>query len=328
MRVALGLYNRTAGGAELQACLLADGLRALGHTVTLYCVEGSVSDGMLAQWPPLPCRVLRTIPHLPGRLAHVARALQFRAWLHRDRIDAAVGFLSLPHGLLTLASLGTRVRLYGRRSCVWEECQGFGTYAAHVPQLQRWVRRWGWRTTALVTNAEAVTRSALECEGWPAAKLVEIANGWPEYPPSECASDVPYYVARPREEKALDVATQQFAAAGVPLALSYEPPDWRAVGMLAHCSRADALSNAVGLAMAHGIPVVAFRLPGAVELLGKRYVVPRWDYRAIVERVQHWRRNPRARRQDGTELWIRAREAFPLYRMVESWETLLAKGGA
>ncbi len=327
MRIAFGLVSREAGGAEFQTVLLADQLRRRGHHVTLYCTQPAASEAMLAQVPPLPCRVATPPPWLPGRLGTLALAAQGKTWLLRDRIDAAVGILALPHALLTLACLGTRIRLVGRRSAVWSECQEYGTYAAHVPRLQRWVRRWGWRTSAMVCNAEEVVRSAQECEGWPADRVHLIPNGWPECPASDCASDLPVYCARPRAEKRVDLATQEFARAGVPLALAFEPPDWSQVGILVHASRADALSNSVGMAMAHGIPAVAFRLPGNRALLGDAYCVERWHYGLLARRVKDLRRNRRERLLAGNELRARVRERFPLAGMVDSWESLLAKGG-
>lgn len=327
MNLALALVSRESGGAEFQAGLLADGLRARGHRVTFYCTQPAASEAMLEHWQPFPARIVRPLTLPAPILQSVWAIAQFRAWLARDKIDAAIGILGMPHAVLSYAALGTRVKVYGRRSCVWAECRGYGTYDKHIPMLQRWVRRWGWRTTALVCNTEAVRTSARAVEGWPADKLRVIPNGWPEYEASDCRAVTPYYVARLRPEKAVDVACHRFAHAGVPLALAADVPDWRQVGILAHCSRADALSNSVGMAMAHGIPVVAFDLPGNLELLGEDACVPQWHYLNMSEAVRRLRRDIRTRLKIGEELQARVRTHFSLKAMVDAWESLLTNGG-
>ncbi len=326
MRVAFALVSREAGGAEFQTCLLADQLRQRGHQVRMYCTDSETSPTMLDQFAPIPARVARRL-RFPGCLSMLPLIAQVRRWLRRDRIDVAVGVLALPHAILTAAALGTRVRIIGRRSCVWSECREYGTYNQQLPGLARWQARWGWRTRTIIANSDEAYRSAVEIEGWPAHQVEVIPNGWPEFPRNAGLSSVPYYCARPRAEKAVDLATQEFARAGVPLALAFEPPDWHRVGILAHCSRADAMSNAVGMAMAHGIPVVAFRLPGNRELLGSGHCVPRWDYAALANRVEMLRRSPSERVRVGAELHERTRVLFPLKVMVDAWEDVLTREG-
>jgi glycosyltransferase involved in cell wall biosynthesis len=324
MNIALGLVSREAGGAEYQALLLARGLIARGHEVTLYCTDPAESIPMLQQWVPIPTRILHPGPRL-GPARRLWKLAQLRAWLHRDRIEAAVGILGSPHAYLTAAVLGTKVKLYGRRSFVWSEIRGFGGYDDYLPRLQRWVARWGWRTTAMVCNTTRAMESAYEVEGWPPESLRLIPNGWPEFAPNGYQSSTPYYVARLRPEKAVDIACQRFAHGGVPLALSADVPDWSQVGILAHCSRADAMSNAVGLAMAHGIPVVAFDLPGNVELLEPGRCVPRWKYEYMIGYVQALLRSRELRIRHGTRCRDRVRTLFSAKAMGDQWEELLTK---
>lgn len=321
MRVAIGLVSLLAGGAEYQMVLLADGLRRRGHAVTFYCTEAGETESMLRPFAPFPVRISRRLPRPFTRLATIAL---WRSWLHRDRITHAIGALGYPHAILSVACLGTRVSLVARRSCVWAEIREIGMYAQAVGQLSRMQHRLGWRTTAIVCNARAAARSAIREEGWPEEKVHVIRNGWPEMPAITWLNDTPWYCARPREEKAVDLATQEFAKADVPLALSFDPPDWSQVGILAHASRADACSNAVGMAMAHAIPVAAFDLPGMRELTGgKIELAPCFDYGELIKRVAALRALPSLRQQEGLIGQEFIRTHYALDRMVDQWDWLL-----
>jgi len=174
-----------------------------------------------------------------------------------------------------------------------------------------------------VANSVAAAQSASQIEGWPPGFVRIIPNGWPEYEAVDGTSSVPYYVARPRAEKAVDLATREFAKAGVPLALSFEPPNWREVGILVHASRADSCSNAVGMAMAHGIPVVAFDLAGNRELLAPGRLVPQWQYRVMAGGVKNLMDDYRLRQGCGRHEQERVRVGFPLKVMVDGWEEVL-----
>lgn len=327
MNIAFALVSREAGGAEFQTLLLADALGKRGHKAFLYCTDPAVSGRMIEQCARIPTRITGGIPRLGGRLRYLWMGMQFGRWLHRDHIDAAVGVLPMPHALLTLACLGTRIRLIGRRSCVWPELRGYGTYDAQLPRLIQWRARWGHRTQRIVANSVAAAQSAVMVEGWPGGLVRIVPNGWPEVPAVDGSCAVPYYVCRPRAEKGIDLACREFAKAGVPLALSFEPPDWGQVGILVHASRADSCSNAIGMAMAHGIPVVAFDLPGSRRLCGQDGLIPQWDYPRMAKHVWALRSWPAQRRSAGQKGRNRVRSEFSLKAMVDGWEEVMSGGG-
>jgi hypothetical protein len=263
------------------------------------------------------------MPVISRHLVIVWAALQMRLWMLRDRIDAVVGFLGLPYVLLTLAVLTSRVRLVARRSCVWGQLTHIDTYKAQLAHLAQWQRLLGWRAARIICNTHQVAEGVHELEGWPTDRIAVIPPGWPERPRTEYSSKAPYYVARPREEKAVDAATREMAKRGVPLALSHDPPDWSQVGILVHCSPVEAMSNAVAMACAHGIPVLAWDLPGNVALVGKHNTVPAGDWDAMAKRVQWLRYHIDWRRVIGGDLRRKIQEEYSLGAMVNRWEEVL-----
>jgi glycosyltransferase involved in cell wall biosynthesis len=85
------------------------------------------------------------------------------------------------------------------------------------------------------------------------------------------------------------------------------------------------MSNAVGMAMAHAIPVVAFDLSGNRALLEPDCLVSMGEYGAMAERVGQLRMSRSAREKIGMRLQARARELFSLRAMVNAWEELLTR---
>jgi len=100
----------------------------------------------------------------------------------------------------------------------------------------------------------------------------------------------------------------------------------RASSLLVLTSRWEGLPNAVLEAMAAGLPVVAARTDGVVELLGDDPLQTfDWgDVTAFQNAVDYWLQDPDAALQIGAQNQQRARDDFSVERMVRSYESLYA----
>lgn len=239
---------------------------------------------------------------------------RWRKMLKRDRPDILIGALAMPHMILGNASIGLGMRLIGRRGFAWENLN-------HIPQYRKlrivlqYYRRWSeWRTKYLVVNANHVAKSVQYWEGWKPSKIRLIRNGWPEYPSIDYTSLRAVYSGRDRVEKS-------FSIPGVERITTI--PVWSSVGLYVHPTIAEGCSNSIGMAMAHGIPVVAYRKAGNVELLGS-------EYPALVDNENEMRRwitmlenSESTRRLLGQTCQERARTHYSLKASVDSWEGLL-----
>lgn len=330
MRIAITLYSLDGGGAEFQMALLAGGLHKRGHEVEFWLMASSENERWASRW----CRpLIRRARLLPGRLAYAGILGSWRRALKRFRPHAVIGGLPLPHTLVSLAATGLDIPVIGRRCASWGDLTVFPQHA-RMPRKLRAMRRLAARgTAAMVCNAQHVLASARDLEGWPREKLRLIRNGWPESPAIDHENRLVATAGRGRIEK--DHEAHRRIMSGLPRldgqpgtrqehVFHYEADvPWHNMGIYAHVSRSEGCSNAIGMAMAHGIPVVAYGTLGNLELLRDLPTV--WPYEESLFRDRiHVLQSSRELREilgvRGQEL---VRKRFGLDRMVEEWESLI-----
>lgn len=327
LNVVIGLYSLQPGGTEFQMTLLANELRKRGHSITFYCVEPTTDSVMLNQYPPFPTRISyptlpSTITSIPARRRLTHRVLstlksylllsrQWREWLLIDKPDVVIGALSFPQLIFNLVS---PVPVIGRRGFNWSEVLNIPSYAkaySHLRLISPFIR---YRTHTLVCNAYHVQSSMITHEHWHIDKTTIIHNGWPEYPQRRLTSLRTIYAGRDRTEKSYTIP-------GVERLTTV--PVWSDVGIYVHPTLAEGCSNSIGMAMAHGIPVIAMRTPGNEELLGT-------NYQALVGSegsIRHWinflQTSASLREYLGSICRSIVRTHYSLKVMVDRWETLL-----
>ncbi len=325
MKVAIGLFSLQPGGTEFQMCLLANGLIERGHSVILYCMEGTTNELMLNQFPnAIPSRTVdpRDLPgpnrnrwsrftHLPHMMKHT---LIWRKWLTIDRPDVVIGALALPHLMFNFASLGMNIPNISRRGFSWPEVTNIPSYAATLKKLRKIRPISSYLTHSVICNANHVADSLQEFEGWNGNKIYIINNGWPEYSPISYSSLRTVFSGRERTEK-------QYSIPGVERVTTI--PVWSNVGIYCHPTRAEGCSNSVGMAMSHGIPVIAMRTPGNRELLGSNYQGLVDDIPQMTRWINLLQRSIGMRAYIGGMCQERVRNNYSLNIMVDKWETLL-----
>lgn len=324
MKIVIGLVTLCPGGAEFQASLLAAALVERGHEVLIYCM--ALTDGPQVVLPSsVPIRsVIRRAKSCRLHLLDIY--WRWARWLRQDQPDAVVGFLPYPHLLLgCCAPLGTRI--YGRRCFPWSENMQFPQYAWIAGWMQKVRRVTRYRTRMVVCNAEVVRRDVLGFEGWSEDQTTIIRNGWAE---ADQAPDNPrlVYAARNRVEKRHDELTQANRQ-HLDIEYSYErDPGWEKGGILLHASRSEGCSNAIGMAMAHGWPVVAFDCAGNRELInaGSSLVPLDRGMPALLRRAKFFHDlSPDYRQLCGGFLQDWVRQEFSLMTMVDRWEETLVR---
>ena len=337
MKIVIGLVNLQSGGTEYQMSLLTNGLISHGHTVTFYCMEGLKSDSMLSQFPNFqslikvrvsdPAVYFEPARYRWSRLSCTARYLshmwRWRRWVKEDHPDVVIGALALPHLLLGQATWGLDIPVVGRRGFAWNEVDHLPGYSRAKRYLAM-VRRWTiWRTSLMVCNAQHVAHSTINYEGWPPHLISIIPNGWPEFPPIDYSNTVIAYAARNRPEKCHNDVTNKLASR-LNIAYFYEVPPWHSIGIYLHPSLAEGSSNSIGLAMAHGIPVVAFSTPGNAAMLYPNSLVPPRDYGTLISKVGELQSDRDLRVCSGALNQSIVRHDFPLSSMVRRWEMSLS----
>jgi glycosyltransferase involved in cell wall biosynthesis len=194
--VKLAIQNsaRVWGGNEKWMATLAEGLLARGHEVVVSCRRGSVVDARLR------ARGIRTAHARPGAYLDLPRALDFAAWLRRERPDT-----------LLLTS--------------WTETF-WGAWAGHMAGVPRTVVRLG------IVRTPDRARYALPFRRWVDAMIVnapEIREAWIRGAPWFPAAAVHVVL------NGIRVPEVDRAAAGVRLRQEVgAPPDARLIGAAGH----------------------------------------------------------------------------------------------
>ncbi len=321
MKIVIGLVSLEAGGTEFQMCLLANSLRERGHNVLFYVTSLNITPSMLSQFPPFEVRYRPPFGVDRTDVQFIANIFKWRKFLKQDRPDVIIGALSIPHMILVNASIGLGIHTIGRRGFAWEDLDHIPQYRKIKTVLQRYRKYSEWRTDYLVVNANHVARSVHYWEGWRKEKIRVIHNGWPEFPPSP---DNPrlVYAARMRIEKYHDTLTRYKGD----LDISYvtDTPDWNNGGVLVHASPSEGCSNSIGMAMAHGWPVVAFDCAGNKELLGDNgNLVPNGNYPSLIKCAKDLKDNYMLRLHWGGYSRNRIQSQYSLKHMVDAWEEML-----
>lgn len=173
MNILLFTRGLVHGGAERQVCLLANGLAARGHAVTVMVYHGGGAlEGDLAQGPGgvrLQVVARRGRWDAAGFLWRLIRAVRAGDY------DVVYSFLPLPNALLALLRplLGRARLVWGLRgsSMTWENYAD--RRAAGAARLERALRR---VPDLLIANSEAGRDYAMGL-GYPRARLAVIENG-------------------------------------------------------------------------------------------------------------------------------------------------------
>ncbi len=164
LKIAMVISSLSAGGAERVAVLLARGLAALGHRVSIVTVFGAEGD-----FYPVPEGVERVALDLGGTTRGLLAKIAANAWrkaalgeaLGRIGPDAVISFMAETNVLTVLACLGTKVPVlvtehadprvfrlnlawrmlraaaYRRAACVVSVSPGVDDYFARLPERKR-----------------------------------------------------------------------------------------------------------------------------------------------------------------------------------------------
>jgi len=361
LRIAMVISSLSGGGAERVLVLLAKGLTAMGHRVSVVTVFGKEHD-----FYPLPDGVDRialdvgktTLSTVERVTANARRISALRRTLRRVQPDVVVSFMTETNVLVLLATLWTRLPVV-----VTEHAD---------PRKKRLKRVWkGLRRVAyrLASRVVSVSEGVDECFAWlPEAKRAVIPN---PICPAELASKAgePMAFRRPHVvmgmgrlevEKGFDLLVRAFAR------VADDFPEWELVilgqgselgkleslvaklgvservrlpGVVANPfvtlkradlfvlpSRSEGFGNALVEAMACGLPVIATRCwsrpPGIVRHDVDGLLVPPEDVDALGAAMADLMSDRQRRGRLASEA-VEAAKRFDLDRVIQTWDKLL-----
>ncbi|HTL70110.1 MAG TPA: glycosyltransferase [Candidatus Eisenbacteria bacterium] len=184
------------GGIERIVDMLARGLLARGHDVSLLAGPGSTCPVRFEAWRGSTSGGLRPT---------ISNALQLRAWTRRVRPDILHNFARLAYALPSLGAAGTVIQSYQR-------------------QITPSSVRWGHRLSRGRMAFSACSRYCRDTAGFPGARWSVIANGVPldRYPFSPAVpADAPLvFLGRLERIKGAHAAIEAAALAGRRLILA------------------------------------------------------------------------------------------------------------
>jgi len=361
MNIAMVISSLSAGGAERVAVLLAQGLTALGHRVTIVTIFGAECDFYAT--PEGVERVAldlgRETRSLVEKVAVNARRLAaLRRALRRLAPDVVISFMPETNVLALLAGWGRGVPVvvtehadprvfrlkptwetlrrvtYRRAARVVSVSAGVDDYFARLPEAKR-----------------AVIGNPIPLAEIRAAKGEPVSSGWPH---------VVMGMGRLAPEKGFDVLIRAFARSAAEL------PDWglailgegseraalesivaelglqdrvrlpgvvddpfsslRRADLFVLSSRSESFGNALVEAMACGLPVVATqcwsRSPGLVRDGVDGVLVPPDDVDALAAAMSELMRDEARRGQMASEAGA-AVERFDVAAVSRTWDELL-----
>lgn len=361
MNVAIQNTSRVWGGNEKWLAILASGLVARGHRVTVSCR----ADGPVRR--ELERRGIATTAVRPGGYADVVRGLRFWRWLRRERPDVLLltSWRTTPWGAWA-----------ARRAGVPRTVVRLGIVRTLRPGLRdAWPYR--GRVDALIVNSPAVRDAWLRTAPWfPADEVHLVLNGVPAAPPLSAAeraavraglglsadAAVVAGAGRLSRRKGFDLLLDAFARADIPCselllvgtgeeeaalraqarALGIDartrfagergdvPRVLGACDLFVLSSHNEGMANVMLEAMAAGIPVAAFDVSGVRDALGPAAgrpaagrIVPPADSDALADAIRDALRDPGDAAARVAEASWRVRNWFTVDRMVDEAEAAL-----
>ena len=361
MKIAMVISSLSAGGAERVVVLLAQGLTALGHRVSIVTIFGADRD-----FYATPEGVDRVALDLGGETrsvvekvtANARRLAALRRALRRVEPDVVISFMPETNVLALLAGWGTRVPVI-----VTEHAD---PRVFRLKPTWETLRRVAYRRAARVVSVSAGVDDYF---AWlPEAKRAVIPNPIPlaeirSEKGTPVSSDRPHVVAgmgRLAPEKGFDVLIRAFALSAAEL------PDWglvilgegseratlesivaeldlqdrvrlpgvlddpfsalRRADLFVLSSRSESFGNALVEAMACGLPVIATqcwsRSPGLVRDGVDGILVPPDDVDALAAAMSELMGDEARRRQFASEA-TGAVERFDVGTVSRTWDELL-----